>query len=327
MSRISVSSEKKIFVAGHKGMVGRAVVDGLLAKGQAGIITRSRAKLDLTNQRAVMDFFRAENIDQVYICAAKVGGIKANTDYPAAFIYENLMIEANIIHAAHLADIEKIMFLGSSCIYPANTSQPIRESALLTGPLEPTNEAYAIAKIAGIKLCESYNRQYGRDYRCIMPTNLYGSHDNYHLENAHVIPALLHRFHRAVLENADYIDIWGSGDALREFLYVEDMAAACVHMMGLPRGRFWPAVLPMVSHVNIGSGVDVSIKQLAGMIAKITGFSGVLKFDSSKPEGVARKLLDSSLANSLGWQPQTGLQEGLELAYGWFVENQAEFRN
>ncbi|MCF6303988.1 MAG: GDP-L-fucose synthase [Rhodobacteraceae bacterium] len=308
-------------------MAGRAILRKLRQCGQGNIITRSRAMLDLTNQRDVMDFFKSENIDQVYICAAKVGGIKANHDFPAAFIYENLMIEANIIHGAHLADIEKIMFLGSSCIYPANIAQPIRESALLTGTLEPTNEAYAIAKIAGIKLCESYNRQYGRDYRCIMPTNLYGSHDNYHLENAHVIPALLHRFHRAVQENADTIDIWGSGNALREFLYVDDMAAACVHLMELPRDRFWPAVLPMVSHVNIGSGQDVSIKQLAEMIAKITGFSGVLRFDRSKPEGVARKLLDSSLANSLGWQPQTGLQEGLELAYAWFVENQAEFRN
>jgi len=327
LSQISALSDKTIFVAGHDGMVGRAIMRKLRALGQTGIITRARAALDLTNQRDVLDFFKAETIDQVYICAAKVGGIKANNDFPAAFLYENLMIEANIIHAAHLADIEKIMFLGSSCIYPKNTAQPIKESALLTGTLEPTNEAYAIAKIAGIKLCESYNRQYGRDYRCIMPTNLYGSFDNYHLENAHVIPALLHRFHRAVQENAQIINIWGNGNALREFLYVDDMATASVHLMDLPRPKFREAVSPMVSHINVGSGQDVSIRHLAEMIAKITGFSGGLKFDISKPEGVARKLLDSSVANSLGWHPQVGLQEGLELAYGWFVENQAKFRN
>jgi len=327
LSQTSVSSDGKIFVAGHNGMVGRAVMRALHAQGMTNIIIRERTDLDLCNQQQVQQFFKFEKIDQIYICAAKVGGIQANNEYPAEFIYENMMIEANLIHAAHRADTDKIMFLGSSCIYPANGTQPIVEDALLTGKLEPTNEAYALAKIAGIKLCESYNRQYDRDFRCLMPCNLYGSFDNYHLANAHVIPALLHRFHQATAQKAKKIDIWGSGNAMREFLYVDDLAAACVQMMALPRSEIQAAVMPMVSHINIGSGQDVSIKRLSKMIAKITGFSGVLNFDVTKPEGVARKLLDSSLANSLGWFPQVGLQEGLELAYGWFVKNQAKFRN
>ncbi|MEE9454798.1 MAG: GDP-L-fucose synthase [Paracoccaceae bacterium] len=313
-----------IFIAGHNGMVGRALLRQLA--GGDNIITRTRAELDLLSQAEVQDFFAAQAIDQVYLAAAKVGGIQANNTYPAEFLYENLMIEANIIHVAHMADVTQLLFLGSSCIYPKNAPQPMPESALLTGTLEPTNEPYAIAKIAGIKLCESYNRQYGRDYRSVMPTNLYGSFDNFHPENSHVIPALLRRFHEAVAANAPEIVIWGSGKPMREFLHVDDMARACVHVMNLPLASYRAHTTPMLSHINVGTGQDCTIRELAETIAGVTGFSGKLVFDTSKPDGTPRKLLDTSRLTALGWQPEIGLRDGLQSAYNWFVDNQKTFR-
>jgi len=315
----------KIFVAGHSGMVGRAIMRRLGASGGA-LITRSHAELDLLSQAEVQAFFKHEKIDQVYLAAAKVGGIQANNTFPAEFIYQNLMIEANIIHAAHMAGVQKLLFLGSSCIYPKLASQPMREEALLTGPLEPTNAPYAIAKIAGIKLCESYNRQYGRDYRAVMPTNLYGSFDNYHPEHAHVIPALLRRFHAAIATGADEITIWGSGTPRREFLHVDDMAAACTYVMGLPALAHGAATKQMHAHINIGTGKECTIRELAETIAEVTGFSGKLVFDHSKPDGAPRKLLDTSKLTALGWQPQIGLREGLHMAYHWFATHQDKFR-
>ncbi len=306
-------------------MVGCAVLR-VLKQQAVKVLTANRADLDLSNQASVQNFFRQNPMDQVYLCAAKVGGIQANNQFPADFIYENLMIEANIIHASHLNDVQKLMFLGSSCIYPKNAAQPMAESALLTGALEPTNEPYAIAKIAGIKLCESYNRQYGRDYRAIMPTNLYGQFDNFHLENSHVIPGLLHRFHLAVQANAPDISIWGSGKQMREFLHVDDMAVAAVHMMDLPNAQISAAVSSMQSHINIGTGQDCSIAELARLVAKITGFSGELLFDTPKPDGAPRKLLDVSCATELGWRAEIELEDGLKLAYDWFVANQGKFR-
>ncbi len=314
-----------IFIAGHNGMVGRAL-RRKLAEGGDTIITRARTELNLLSQTEVQDFFRTQAIDQVYLAAAKVGGIQANNTYPAEFLYENLMIEANIIHAAHMADITRLLFLGSSCIYPKDAPQPMQESALLTGTLEPTNEPYAIAKIAGIKLCESYNRQYGRDYRSVMPTNLYGSHDNFHPENSHVIPALLRRFHAAVQTNAAEIVVWGSGKPMREFLHVDDMAAACVHVMNLPVATYRAHTSPMLSHINVGTGQDCTIRELAETIATVTGFSGKLVFDASKPDGTPRKLLDTSRLTALGWRPEINLCDGLQSAYDWFVENQDTFR-
>ena len=316
---------KRIFVAGHNGMVGRAIVRQLDGMG-CEIVTRNRAELDLLSQHDVQAFFQSKNIDQVYLAAAKVGGIQANNNFPAEFLYENLMIEANIIQAAHMADVQKLLYLGSSCIYPKHANQPMREEALLTGVLEPTNEPYAIAKIAGIKLCESYNRQYGRDYRSVMPTNLYGSHDNYHPENAHVIPALLRRFHEAVVADAKEIVIWGSGRPMREFLYVDDMAAASVHVMELADEPYSKNTQPMLSHINVGTGVDCTIRELAETIAKVTGFKGDLVFDTTKPDGTPRKLLDTSRLTALGWQPEIDLKQGLQMAYDWFVDNQDAFR-
>ena len=310
---------KRVFVAGHKGMVGRAIVRQLRG---VEVVTRSRDELDLLNQAAVRRFFEDTRIDEVYLSAAKVGGIQANSSYPADFIYENLMIEANIIHSAHHADVQKLLFLGSSCIYPKEAEQPMREEALLTGPLEPTNEPYAIAKIAGIKMCESYNRQFGRDYRSVMPTNLYGPHDNFHPQNAHVIPALLRRFHGAEGE----IVIWGSGAPMREFLHVDDMAAASIFVMGLPVADYKAATEPMLSHINVGTGKDCSIRELAETIAEVTGFRGKLVFDTSKPDGTLRKLLDCSKLNGLGWQADIGLGEGLQQAYEWFVKHQDAYR-
>jgi GDP-L-fucose synthase len=260
------------------------------------------------------------------LAAAKVGGIQANNNFPAEFIYENLMIEANIIHAAHLVDVQKLLFLGSSCIYPKLAPQPMREDALLTGVLEPTNEPYAIAKIAGIKMCESYNRQYGRDYRSVMPTNLYGAHDNFHPENSHVIPALLRRFHEAVAQNAAEITIWGSGTPMREFLHVDDMAAASVFVMDLSREAYGAQTVPMLSHINVGTGVDCTIRDLAETIAVVTGFTGRLVFDHTKPDGAPRKLMDTSKLNAFGWSPAIGLREGLQSSYDWFVANQDKFR-
>lgn len=321
-----MDKQAKIFVAGHRGMVGSAIVRRLQALGYQDIITAGRSEVDLTRQAEVEAFFGDQAIDQVYLAAAKVGGIHANNTYPAEFIYQNLMIECNLIQAAHRAKVGKLLFLGSSCIYPKLAEQPMKEEALLTGILEPTNEPYAIAKIAGIKLCESYNRQYGRDYRSVMPTNLYGPHDNFHPENSHVIPALLRRFHEAVEAKAEELAVWGSGTPMREFLHVDDMAAASVHVMELEPAVYQAHTQPMLSHINVGTGVDCTIRELAETVARVTGFQGRLVFDASKPDGAPRKLLDVSRLKALGWQASIGLEDGLRDAYGWFLENQERFR-
>jgi GDP-L-fucose synthase len=313
------AAPKRIYIAGHRGMVGAALVRMLAPRGHE-IVTRTHAELDLTEQAAVRAFFQAEKIDQVYLAAAKVGGILANDSYPADFIYRNLMIEANVIHAAHTHGVQKLLFLGSSCIYPRLAQQPMAEHALLTGKLEPTNEAYAIAKIAGIKLCESYNRQYGTDYRSVMPTNLYGPGDNYHPQNSHVVPALIRRFHEAKLAQAPSVAIWGSGTPMREFLYVDDMAAASVHVMELEAAVYAAHTEPMQSHINVGAGSDVTIAQLARMVADVTGYRGEITYDRSKPDGAPRKLLDGSRLHALGWQAKIGLEQGLALAYRDFLQ-------
>ena len=315
-----------VFVAGHRGMVGSAIVRRLQALGYRNILTAGRDVVDLVDQQAVQRFFDERAIDQVYLAAARVGGIHANNTYPAEFIYQNLMIEANLVHAAHAHGVQRLLFLGSSCIYPKLAEQPMREEALLTGVLEPTNEPYAIAKIAGIKLCESYNRQYGRDFRSVMPTNLYGPGDNYHPENSHVIPALLLRFHEAVQRGDCEVVIWGSGTPRREFLHVDDMAAASVHVMELDEAVLRDHTRPMLSHINVGTGVDCTIRELAETVARVTGFTGRLVFDTDKPDGAPRKLLDVSRLAALGWRPQIGLEEGLRDAYAWFVENRADVR-
>ena len=321
------SLNSKIFVAGHRGMVGSAIVRQLEASGHTNIITRTRTELDLTNQQAVVDFFQSEKIDQVYLAAAKVGGIVANNTYPADFIYENLMIQCNIIHSAHLANIQQLLFLGSSCIYPKLAEQPMAESALLTGTLEETNEPYAVAKIAGIKLCESYNRQYGRDYRSVMPTNLYGAHDNFHPENSHVIPALLRRFHEAKLNGDKEVIAWGSGKPMREFLYVDDMAEASIHVMNLDKTTYNKNTEPMLSHINVGTGIDCTIRELVETVAKVVGFEGKIEFDTTKPDGAPRKLMNVDRLKSLGWESTVTLECGLALSYKWFIENQASFRS
>lgn len=302
-------------------MVGSALARELDQQADCQLITRTRAELDLTNQQAVADFFAGENIDEVYLAAARVGGIQANDSYPADFIYDNLMIQSNVIHAAFQNGVKKLLFLGSSCIYPRLAEQPMREDALLTGELEPTNEPYALAKIAGIKLCESYNRQHGTDYRSVMPTNLYGPGDNFHPENSHVIPALLRRFHESTEAGADRITIWGSGKPMREFLHVDDMARASVHVMNLPWEQYDGVTTPRLSHINVGSGTDCSIAELAQEIARVTGFKGEIEFDTSKPDGAPRKLMDSGKLQSLGWKPQFSLREGLEDAYRWYTDN------
>lgn len=317
---------QNIFVAGHRGMVGSAIVRRLQALGYSRIITAGRDTLNLLDQQAVQAFFKEHQIDQVYLAAAKVGGIQANNVYPADFIYDNLMIQANIIQAAHQHNVQKLLFLGSSCIYPKHAEQPMRENALLTGVLEPTNEPYAVAKIAGIKLCESYNRQHGRDYRCVMPTNLYGPHDNYHPENSHVIPALLRRFHEAVQRGDEEMVIWGTGMPMREFLHVDDMAAASVHVMELDNAIYQANTQPMLSHINVGTGVDCTIGELAKTIATVTGFTGKLTFDTSKPDGAPRKLMDVSRLKSLGWKASIGLEDGLKDAYDWYVTNVQQAR-
>ncbi len=321
-----MGQDARIYVAGHRGMVGSAIVRRLQALGHRNIVTRSHDELDLTDQMAVEAFFVGEQIEQVYLASARVGGIHANSVYPAEFIYDNLMIEANVIHAAHRHGVQKLLFLGSSCIYPKHAEQPIREESLLTGPLEPTNEPYAIAKIAGIKLCESYNRQYARDYRSVMPTNLYGPHDNYHPQNSHVIPALLQRFHQATQRGDEEVVIWGSGTPMREFLHVDDMAAACVHVMQLDSATYRAHTQPMLSHINVGTGRDCSIRELAETIARVTEFPGRLSFDASKPDGTPRKLLDVSRLKALGWEASISLEDGLRDAYRWFVEHQHEVR-
>jgi GDP-L-fucose synthase len=312
---VHATPDARIFVAGHRGMVGSAIVRRLEALGCRNILTRSRSELDLLDQAAVRDFFAREKIDQVYLAAAKVGGIHANNTYPAEFIYENLMVEANIIHSAHLSGVQKLLFLGSSCIYPRDAAQPMTEGALLTGPLEPTNEPYAIAKIAGIKLCESYNRQYGRDYRSVMPTNLYGPGDNYHPENSHVIPALIRRFHEAKVRGDQEVVVWGTGTPRREFLYVDDMAAASVHVMDLEPEVWQAQVQPMCSHLNVGSAVDHTIREVAELVSRVVGFPGALVFDTSKPDGTPRKWMCSDKLQTLGWQARVVLEEGVQLAY------------
>ena len=316
----------KIYVAGHRGMVGSAIVRALQSQGHSNLVTRSHAELDLTNQAAVQAFFAEEKPDQVYLAAAKVGGIHANNTYPADFIYQNLMVQANVVEAAFRNGVQKLLFLGSSCIYPRMATQPMREDALLTGVLEPTNEPYAIAKIAGIKLCESYNRQYGQshgvDYRSVMPTNLYGPGDNYHPENSHVIPALIRRFHEAKVAKAPSVAIWGTGTPRREFLYVDDMAAASLHVMQLPKSIYDEHTQPMQSHINVGSGSDVTISELAHHIARTVGYTGQITFDASKPDGAPRKWMDSSRLNALGWKLQIALQQGLTTAYQDFISRQ-----
>jgi GDP-L-fucose synthase len=324
-----MSRVPKIYVAGHRGMVGSAIVRQLLAQGHPPerIVTRTRSELDLTNQAAVTTFFAAETPDQVYLAAAKVGGIHANNTYPAEFIYVNLMIEANVIDAAFRSGVKKLLFLGSSCIYPKTADQPMRENALLTGTLEPTNEPYAIAKIAGIKLCESYNRQYGAshgvDYRSVMPTNLYGPNDNYHSENSHVIPALLGRFHKAKVNKEPSVAIWGTGTPRREFLFVDDMAAASIHVMNLPKSIYEQHTQPMLSHINVGSGQEVTIAELAKLVAQTVGYQGEITFDISEPDGTPRKLMNSGRLNSLGWIAKIELAQGLEKAYEDFVKGRA----
>ncbi|MGQ5488194.1 GDP-L-fucose synthase [Thauera sp. ZXT1-4] len=316
-----------LFVAGHRGMVGSAIVRQLQALGCTNIVTAGRDALDLTDQHAVNAFFAAHRIDQVYLAAAKVGGIHANNTYPAEFIHQNLMIEANIIHAAHTHGVRKLMFLGSSCIYPKFAEQPMKEEALLTGPLEPTNEPYAIAKIAGIKLCESYNRQYGRDYRSAMPTNLYGPGDNFHPENSHVIPALMRRIHEAKLAKAPEVVIWGSGTPMREFLHVDDLAEAVVHLQNLPQERYIRETEPMRSHINVGTGTDVTIRALAEALVQVIGYEGRLVFDTTKPDGTPRKLMDVSRLLRLGWQARVSLVEGLRETYAWFLANSQTTRS
>jgi GDP-L-fucose synthase len=312
---------RRIFVAGHQGMVGSAIARQLENDPNIELVTRTRAELDLSVQADVADFFASENIEEVYLGAAKVGGIHANNTYPAEFIYDNLMVECNVINSAWKSGVQKLLFLGSSCIYPRLAEQPMKEEALLQGSLEPTNEPYALAKIAGIKLCESYNRQYGTDYRSVMPTNLYGPHDNYHPDNSHVIPALLRRFHEAKESGADHITIWGTGRALREFLHVDDMARASIHVMNLPLEDYQAVTEPRLSHINVGSGVDCSIGELVQTICEVTGFEGHIEYDTDKPDGAPRKLMDNSKLIGLGWEPQISLKQGLANAYQWYVDN------
>ena len=319
-------SNKRIFVAGHRGMVGSAIVRALEAKGYSDLITRTRQELDLTDQSAVAAFFDANPVDYVVLAAAKVGGIHANNTYPAEFIYENLMIQANVIHQAKAAGVERLLFLGSSCIYPKFAEQPMSEAALLTGVLEPTNEPYAIAKIAGIKLCESYNRQHDCDFRSVMPTNLYGPGDNFHPENSHVIPALMGRFHQAKLDRTPSVVVWGSGNVRREFLYVDDMAEASVHVLSLDRQTYRDATQAMLSHINVGTGVDCSIRDLAGSIARAVGYEGDIQFDATKPEGTPRKLMNNERLRSLGWEDFVPLDQGLQKTYAWFLENTEQLR-
>lgn len=314
---------QKIYVAGHRGMVGSAIVRNLQAKGYRNIVTRTHAELDLTNQADVRSFFKIEQPEQVYLAAAKVGGIHANNTFPAEFIYENLMVQNNVIHQAFLSGVKKLLFLGSSCIYPKLAPQPMSEDVLLMGKLEPTNEPYAIAKIAGIKICESYNRQYGIshgvDYRSVMPTNLYGPGDNYHPENSHVIPALIRRFHEAKVSNAPEVVIWGTGSPKREFLYVDDMAEASVFVMGLDKKIYDSETQAMQSHLNVGFGSDITIAELAHAVANAVGYEGEISFDHRKPDGSPRKWMDSSRLNQLGWAAQVALPEGLTKAYAGFL--------
>ena len=316
----------KIYVAGHRGMVGSAIVRALEAQGLSNIVVRTHAQLDLTHQVAVQDFITQEKPDQIYLAAAKVGGIHANNTYPAEFIYQNLMMEANVIQSAWQAGVQQLLFLGSSCIYPKLAPQPMREDALLTGALEATNEPYAIAKIAGIKLCESYNRQYGVDYRSVMPTNLYGVGDNYHPENSHVIPALIRKFYEAKVAGAPTVMIWGTGTPRREFLYVDDMAAASIYVMNLDKSIYDAHTEPMQSHINVGYGEDVTIRELAELVGHSIGYKGEITFDTTKPDGAPRKWMDSQRLNALGWKPKVGLSDGLKKAYEDFIAHASVLR-
>ncbi len=318
---------KKIYLAGHRGMVGSAILRQLQDVGHDNIVVRTHAELDLTDQASVRAFMQTEKPDQVILAAAKVGGIHANNVYPAEFIYQNLMMEANIIHQAWAADCRQLLFLGSSCIYPKFAEQPMQESALLTGILESTNEPYAIAKITGIKLCESYNRQYGTDYRSVMPTNLYGENDNFHPDNSHVIPAMIRKFHDAKVAGSATVTLWGTGTAMREFLHVDDMAAACLHVLDLPKQHYQAVTEPMLSHLNVGTGEDVTIRQLAETIQQVVGFEGEIVWDSTKPDGTPRKLMDNAKLRSLGWQPTIGLAEGLKTTYQWFIQHHDEIKS
>lgn len=315
-----------VFVAGHNGMVGKAIVRQLEACGVGKIITAERSALDLSSQQQVRDFFAEHEIDEVYLAAAKVGGIHANAAYPAEFIYQNLMIECNTINAAHESNVQRLLFLGSSCIYPKYSQQPMAEDSLLTGVLEETNEPYAIAKIAGIKLCQAYNRQYGRDYRSVMPTNLYGPHDNFHPENSHVIPGLIQKFDKAIREDATSVDIWGTGTPKREFLHVDDMASACLHIMRLPRDKHLDLVQEKGTHINVGTGVDCKISELAYALKEVSGFEGEIMFDETKPDGTPRKLMRVDLLHSSGWHHTIDLQAGLRSAWAWFQDNKHQLR-
>lgn len=321
-----IDKQDKIYLAGHRGMVGSAIYRQLTAAGYQHIVVRTHAELDLTDQPAVRQFMEQERPDQVILAAAKVGGIHANNEYPAEFIYQNLMMEANVIHQAWRSGCKQLLFLGSSCIYPKFAEQPMAEGALLTGGLESTNEPYAIAKIAGIKLCESYNRQYGADYRSVMPTNLYGENDNFHLENSHVIPALIRKFHDAKVSNSPTVSVWGTGKAMREFLHVDDMAAACLYVMDLDKEQYQSCTAPMLSHLNVGTGEDVTIRELAETIQSVVGYQGQIIWDSNKPDGAPRKLMNISKLKSLGWQPKIGLKDGLVQTYQWFIEHQGQFK-
>ena len=316
-----MNSNDKIFIAGHNGLVGSAIIRTLEAKGFKNLLTRSHSDLDLTNQALVLSFFKREKPDFVVLAAAKVGGIHANSIYPADFIYDNIMIQANIIHASYKYKVKKLLFLGSTCIYPKLADQPMKEDALLTGRLELTNEPYAIAKISGIKLCESYNRQYGTDFRSVMPTNLYGINDNFHPENSHVIPALMRRIHESKINNSTEVTIWGDGKAMREFLFVDDMAEASIFVLELDKATYDKYVNPMMSHINIGTSLDITIFKLAETIKSVVGFEGVLKFDASKPNGPPRKLVDTSKLKSMGWSYKIDLKQGLERTYQWYLKN------